>query len=252
MIVHIATIGVYANERVEYVITKRKADVIILVHTDINIDYVDNLQKKYESLGITVQCIQVDPWDYSDILGKILSKVVEFRDAEVEFNVSCGTRVMTAAYMAAVMIGSPAYFVTDRPLSESQTITDEALIVIRPFTLSMLTKPKRKILDALAAHDKGVRSQTELGSRTELGASSISKHLKQLELMCYVKRVVRKGKKIILITPLGRIILNLKKIRGERIWGCPLRSINSCHDTSSANSSLFISQRSESVCSTCS
>ena len=109
---HIATLGLYQNILVEYVITRRGADKVAIVYTKGNERNLDSIMERLEDNMIPVISRKVPPWDYHEVLSGILEIVSDHEDYDIEYNISCGTRVMTtAAYLAALFTDSPVYFV---------------------------------------------------------------------------------------------------------------------------------------------
>ncbi len=215
MILHIANVGIYANERIDHVLIRRGADKVILVYTEVNRKEVSQIREKLKEYLIPVDLVYVEPFDYEQVLSRILEEIAKHSDYRVEFNVSCGTRIMTAAScMAAVLVGSPVHFVCQ----DGDELPGK-LVTVHPLPRAMLTKPKKNILDRLVELGGTVNSQAELGTRVGLGVASISKHIKDLEQFNYVKRNKEKGKNKVVITDLGRVILQLKQARKERLWG---------------------------------
>ena len=199
---------------VEHVVTKRGADKIAIIYTEKNEEDLESIRKKHESKQVPVISRKVPAWDYHEILSTILEVVAEHEDYDIEFNISCGTRVMTAAaYMAAMFADAPVFFVMD---PDKEEVGD--IIEVQPVSVVMLTEPKRKILHRLNELGGKAKSQKALGSKTELGASSISKHLNSLDAAGYISRCQNGRKACVEITNLGRIILNLKTFRKDNIW----------------------------------
>ncbi len=211
---HIATLGLYHNILVEHVITRRGADKIAIIYTEGNEDDLDDIKRRHKTRRVPVISRKVPPWDYHEILSAILEVVHEHENYEIEFNISCGTRVMTAAaYMAAMFADAPVFFVMNPDKDEIGDI-----ITVQPVSVAMLSEPKRKILQRLIELGGKSKSQKALGSRTDLGASSISKHLNSLEAAGYILRYHDGRKTCVEITNLGKIVLKLKTFRKENIW----------------------------------
>jgi CRISPR locus-related DNA-binding protein len=214
MRLHIATLGLYHNMLVEHVITKRGADKIAIIYTEKNEEDLESIKKRHETKQVPVISRKVPPWDYHEVLSTILEVVHEHEDYEIEFNISCGTRVMSAAaYMAAMFADAPVFFVMD---PDKEEIGD--IIMVQPVSAVMLTEPKRKILQRLKELGGKSNSQKALGSRTDLKASSISKHLNSLDEAGYISRCQNGRKTRVEITNLGRIVLELKTFRKDNIW----------------------------------
>ncbi len=212
---HIATLGLYRNMLVEHVIARRGADKIAIVYTEKNEDDLEVMVKKLKSNKVPVITRKVLPWDYHDVLSTILEIVTNHEDYAIEYGISCGTRVMTtAAYLAALFTDSPVYFVKNPYADEI-----EGIIEVQPVSVALLTKPKKRILNGLESQGGSVNSQRDLGSRVELGASSISKHVTDLDAAGYISRSQNGQKRPIEITNLGRIVLNLKTFRKDNVWG---------------------------------
>jgi len=213
-ILHIATLGLFANQRVHHVLVRRKADKIAIIYTEKNMDEVGQIRDQYKAQGIEVISEKVNPFEFNEILTKILGIVAEHPDYKLEFNVSCGTKVMTsAAHMAALLTDSPVYFVD----SEGDEIGE--MRKLQPLSISVLTPPKRRILEELVEKGGTVEAQKELGTRMLLKAASISRHLNNLEAAGYIARGHRVHGKSISITDLGRAVLRIKQIRKQSVWG---------------------------------
>ena len=212
---HIATLGVHHNILVEYVITRRGADKVALIYTERNEEDLAAIRQEIEGNLVEVIPKKVLPWDYHNVLSTILEIVVENEEYEIEYNVSCGTRVMTAAaYLAALFTDSPVYFVKSTELEEIGDI-----IMVQPVSVALLSEPKKLILRKIEEGGGAFDSQSKLGTRADLKASSISKHLNTLEDAGYITRKRHGRKTRVEITNLGRIVLNLKAFRKGQVWG---------------------------------
>lgn len=211
---HVATLGLYQNILVEYVITRRGSDKVAIIYTEGNEEDLEGIQSRLEEKMVPVIARKVPPWDYHEILSAILEIVSEHEGYSVEFNISCGTRIMTtAAYLAALFTDSPVYFVMNPDKDEIGDI-----IEVQPVSVTLLSEPKKTILRKLEELGGSVDHQRVLGSRTELKASSVSKHLKSLEAAGYIRRGHHGRKTTVEITNLGRIVLNLKTFRKGKVW----------------------------------
>jgi len=211
---HIATLGLHQNILVEYVITRRGADKVAIIYTDENKEYLRGLEKRLGEKQVPVISSKVQPWEYYEVLSEILEIVAKHEDYNIEYNGSCGTRIMTSAlYLAALFTDSPVYFVKD-PGAELKG----DIIKVQPVSVALLTEPKKLILQKLEECGGSVDTQRELGSRADLKASSISKHLNDLEDAGYIIRRDYGTKTRVEITNLGRIVFNLKTFRQGNIW----------------------------------
>ena len=210
---HVATLGFYANEMVEYVLLRRGADRIVLVYTIENeIQYI-MLQQDLLKRGMEVIPCKVVPWQFEIILANILEEVTKHTDSKLEFHASCGTRVMTAAaQVAALLTESPILFV-EREMGG--TLGD--IIEIKPASLDKLTPRKREILAGIQELGGSV-TQNDLIKQIELQRSGLSKHLKGLLTAGYVVLESETRPKIYQISYLGRVILSLKQFRKMAIW----------------------------------
>lgn len=210
----IATLGLYANERIDHAVLKRGTDKIVVIYTEKNKDEVDDIRERYTGYGIPFDAKRVEPWNYDGVLSTLLEVVLAHPEYDVEFNISCGTRVMTsAAHMAALFTDTPVVFVIE---VDSNVIGH--IVEVQPISMSLLTPQKRIILQRIVDMGGIVESQRELGSCVEFGVSSISKHVKKLERAGYVQRYRRGRTKTIEITELGRVMLRLKQVRKGRVW----------------------------------
>lgn len=139
---HIATLGLYRNLLVEHVIAKLGADKIAIIYTEKNEDDLKRITKENKAKGIPVISRKVSPWNYREVLASVLDVVSQHEDYELEFNISCGTRVMTAAaHRAALFTDSPVFFVTE-PYSEQIG----EVVKVEPLSDAMLTTPKKNSL----------------------------------------------------------------------------------------------------------
>jgi predicted transcriptional regulator len=211
---HIATLGLHQNILVEYVITRRGADKVAIIYTEDNKEYLKGLEKRLKEKQVPVVSRKVPPWNYHEVLSEILEIVAEHEQYDIEYNMSCGTRIMTSAgYLAALFTDSPVYFVKD-PGAEKKG----EIIKVQPISVALLTEPKKIILQRLEECGGSVDTQRELGSRADLKASSISKHLNDLEDAGYIIRKDYGTKTRVEITNLGRIVFNLKAFRKGKVW----------------------------------
>jgi CRISPR locus-related DNA-binding protein len=212
---HIATLGLFRNMLVEHVIAKLGADKIVIIYTDENEEDLERIARENEAKEIPVISRRVDPWNYREVLSRILEVVSEHEDYELEYNISCGTRVMTAAaHRAALFTDSPVFFVTQPSANHIGPV-----VKVEPLSDAMLTEPKRNILKRLQDLGGSADSQRELGSREDLGASSISRHVNSLEKSGYIRKRQEGRRTRIELTDLGSVILNLKRHRKSAIWG---------------------------------
>jgi len=211
---HIATLGLYQNILIEYVITRRGADKVAIIYTEGNEADLEGIQERLERKMTPVIARKVPPWDYHEVLSTILEIVSEHEDYRIEYNISCGTRVMTtAAYLAALFTDSPVYFVM---YPGKNKIGD--IIKVQPVSVTLLSEPKKIILNKIEESGGSIKSQRVLGRRTDLKASSISKHLKSLEDAGYIRRSHNGRKTMVETTNLGKIVLNLKTFRKGKVW----------------------------------
>ncbi|NWF94515.1 MAG: MarR family transcriptional regulator [Candidatus Thorarchaeota archaeon] len=214
-VLQIATLGLYANERVDQVVLMKGADKLVLLYTEANKDDVVSFKERHAKAKHPIDAELVDPWGYESILATVLDIILRHKEYTVQFNISCGTIAMRAAcHMAAVLIEAPVYFV-----AETERDAGRPLVEVQPLSLSKLTAPKRTILSNLIRLGGHVQSQKELADVEGAHPSSISKHLKELESQKYIRRSREGGKKTIEITELGKVILRLKDARRDRVWG---------------------------------
>ncbi len=213
MILHIATLGLHANDRIGHVVIKRGADKVVLLYTAENKDTLESVLEPFKKAKIPVELMLVSAWSYNDILVAMLEVIAAHEKYTIEFNGSCGTRAMTAAVYAAAMItDSPVYLVPD-----SKELLDE-LIEVRPVSVAVLTPQKRHILERLERLGGSIKSNKELGTRISLNATSVSKHLSALARAGYVEQYRENGCLKTTITALGRAVLKIKQIGRQRKW----------------------------------
>ena len=210
---HVATLGFYANEMVEYVLLKRGADKIVLVYTIENEIQFILLRKDLTARGMTVIPCIVNPWKFELTLACILEEVTKHSDSIFEFHASCGTRVMSAAVqVAALLTESPILFV-ERELGG----TLGEIIEIEPASFDKLTVRKREILNGIQKLG-GKATQKDLIRLIGLQRSGLSKHLKGLLTAGYITLDEESHPKNYKISYLGRIIISLKQFRKTTMW----------------------------------
>ncbi len=210
-IVQIATLGIYANERVRYVSLKRQADEIVLLYSPENKEQMEEIVRLYKQDRLPIEVVCVKAWKYESILAEILELIVKKQKKNhiFEFNISCGTTPMrVACHMAAVLTHSQVHFVSEK---DGDLVGE--LETAQPLSFSQLTTPKKNILMHLVDEGGCIKSQRELGSRVNLHASSISRHVKDLMKFGYLTTITKSGKNMIQITDLGRAIIRLKQVR---------------------------------------
>jgi DNA-binding MarR family transcriptional regulator len=201
--VQIATVGKHETGRLEFVLYRTESDKLIILHTETTKKQAKNIKEKVEK-RLPVELVNVEPWDYHDVLGKALDVAYRNRNCDLRFNPSLGTRVMTSALiMAAMFTNSPVYLVKE------QNGKPVDIVEVLPIRRTMLTEPKKNILKKLLSEGDCVPSQKELGSRTSLAASTISGHVRDLEDAGYISRSKGSEGNVICITNLGRIVLRV-------------------------------------------
>ncbi|MBS3793990.1 MAG: MarR family transcriptional regulator [Candidatus Thorarchaeota archaeon] len=201
--VQIATVGKHETGRLQFVLYRKESDKLIMLHTETTRTQAESIKEKVET-RLPVELVSVEPWDYHDVLGNALDAAYRNRACELRFNPSLGTRVMTSALiMAAMFTNSPVYLVKEE---EGKPVD---VVDVLPIRRTMLTQPKKNILNKLLSERDCVSSQRELGSRTSLAASTISGHVRDLEDAGYVNRSKGPEGNVICITDLGRIVLRV-------------------------------------------
>jgi CRISPR locus-related DNA-binding protein len=214
MILQIATLGLFDNERVIHASTKRKVDKLVVISTEKNRDEIEQMAKDFKRRRIPFDHVEVDPLKFKPILAAVLDVVAKHPEYDVEFNVSCGTRIMAgAAHMAASVIGAPLIFVVTSDDEESYDMT-----ILGYPNDAILTAGRRKVLAALANMNGKSTSIKDLAAESGFSRGMATRHVNALNKAGYV---VKKGSRpvIVEITDIGKIILRLKQLRKERGWG---------------------------------
>ncbi len=214
MILQIATLGLFDNERVIYASTKRKVDKLVVISTEKNRDEVEQMMSDFTKRRIPFDYVEVDPIKFKPVLAAVLDVVATHPDYDVEFNVSCGTRIMAgAAHMAATVIGAPLIFVVNSDDGENYEMT----IWGNPFE-AILTSGRRKVLAALANMDGKSNSIKDLAEESGFSRGMATRHVNALYRAGYVNKSGSRPVTVE-ITDIGKIILKLKQLRKERGWG---------------------------------
>ena len=199
--IHIASLGFHRTQRVDYVIRHVGGNKLVILYSEQNFEQAEAVKDDI-CQTFTVELKKVDPWDYYDVLNKALEVVLDHFEWNIAFNPSLGTRVMTAALvMAAAYINAPIYLVVESDGEE------KGIRKIKPIKREKLTAPKKKILETIISMGGKIASAKELGTRVELGASTISGHLKDLREWRYISSKINQ----ISITNLGKTVFRLAK-----------------------------------------
>ncbi|MHA1137765.1 MAG: CRISPR-associated CARF protein Csa3 [Candidatus Thorarchaeota archaeon] len=213
MILQIATLGLFDNERVIHASTKRKVDKLFVISTEKNREEVETMASDFKLRRIPFDHVEVDPLNFKLVLVAVLDIVAKHPDYDIEFNVSCGTRIMAgAAHMAATVIGATLIFVVNSDDDKSY----EMSIIGYPND-AILTSGRRKVLAALTKINGKCSSITELAEKSGYSRGQCTRHVNALKRAGYVKK---KGHRPVTveITDIGRIVLRVKQLRKKRIW----------------------------------
>jgi CRISPR locus-related DNA-binding protein len=214
MILQIATLGLYDNERIVYAATKRRVDKLVVVSTEKNRDEVEKMRDEFEKSRIPFDTVEVDPRRFKPTLATILAVVTKHPEYEIEFNASCGTRIMASAiHMAASVIGAPLVIVEDAGEGQEYQTT-----IIGSPDDAILTEGRRTTLAALERMGGHCSSLKDLAEEAGLSRSMITRHKNALLRAGYV---ASKGSRPISIeiTDIGRVVLGVKQLRKKRGWG---------------------------------
>ena len=211
--IHVATLGLYSNEMIEYVLLRRGSDKIILVYTEESEIQFISIQRNLRKRGMDVFPCKVVPWQFEVTLAKILEEVTKHPESILEFHASCGTRVMTAAVQVAALITESSVLFVERELSGALG----RIIEIEPASIDKLTPRKRDILIGIQKLGGSV-TQKELVKDLSVQRSGISKHLKGLVAAGYVDSRAETRPKSYKISDLGRVILSSKQFRKMTVW----------------------------------
>lgn len=201
--VQIATMGKYQAGRLSFVLYKREWDELVILHSRLSEQNAKAIKGEVgEQLPVRLEV--VDPWNYRDVLAKALDVAYENRKATLNFNASLGTRVMTSALIMAAMFTDSSVFLIREDEGKATDI-----IEILPIKRTMLSEPKKNILRKLVASANDCILQQDIGSRASLSASTISGHLRELDLAGYITKTSGKMGNTICITRLGKIMLRV-------------------------------------------
>jgi CRISPR locus-related DNA-binding protein len=206
-------LGLYRNELVDHVLAIRGADKIVIIHTEGNEEDLERIRSDVRRRKIPFVSKKVPPWNFNKVLSDILEVVIEHEDYEVEYGISCGTRVMTAAaFRAALYTDSLVFFMTDPDKKEMGKI-----IHVEPISVTQLSQQKKKILNKLKELGGFVEKQSQLGSRNDLSAASISKHISNLASSGFVKTKKTGRGTQVQITDLGRTVSAMKEYNKGKV-----------------------------------
>ncbi|NWF94528.1 MAG: hypothetical protein HXY34_00125 [Candidatus Thorarchaeota archaeon] len=212
-IVHVAGLGFNEQGRIAYVIQNRGGQKLVLVHSKENLDDAIRVQEDLQKHGaFEVELICVDPWDYHDVLQKVIEVAIRHHKDDLRFNPSLGTRVMTSAlFVAANFTGSPVHLVKE----EKGIATD--VIDIYPVQRQTLSAIKKHILETLKAHEStGIESIMKLARLVKRSNASVSHHVDELSMWGYVETKREDRKVLVKITGLGAAVLRMAELWKKR------------------------------------
>ena len=198
---------------VERIAIRRRVDQLLLVFTRNQLEHAEYIMDKFSKLGIQTIPVRVTPSDFANTLSSILRALDNqtLDKYQVEFSVASGNTIMTLATVVAAAIVKASVL-----CNEENDIFE--ISEIWPAELVNLTHKKREILSFLESYDSAI-FQKDISKETGICQSSVSRHIRDLELAGYVTRVRIARKKHVQITVLGSTILHHKQIRKRRIWG---------------------------------
>lgn len=159
---YIATVGEH-NKPIEIGLVRHRVDKIVLLPSKDTMTYAKRLKTKIEkNYGITVEIVEVDPFDLFDVLQKTLKIIKNHEDYEPLINMSCGTRIMSiGAQLAADIEHGKVIYILYR---EGEPPTETIEIPTRK--LSLTKKLGQIPLAILKELKKGeAESITELAKR---------------------------------------------------------------------------------------
>jgi DNA-binding MarR family transcriptional regulator len=211
-VVQIAAVGKYQHDRLPWLMQLTKADAGILLYSEESKNFANEVKADLQKGGhFDVECHQVNPWDYNEILSIALDCAIHWlkQRYEVAFVPALGSRIMSAALMmAAAQLNKTAYLIKE----EKDKAFD--VIEIRPLHYKKLTKQKKTILYELMKKEC-VSAIRQLGTSDELGVSRSTKsgHIRDLEKWGYISLKQIWRSKEVCITHLGKIALKLAEYR---------------------------------------
>lgn len=209
-IIHVALLG--KQKAIEHLAVKRRFDELIIVYSKEKREPADSLIEQFSNYGITVHPVRVVSNDFNNILSSILSALNKrkFDEHRVEFSITSGHCIMTLAVcVAAAIVKASVICATESELPHFSEVW--------PSELVNLTHKKHEILEYLENLSNPI-TQKEISRRTGIRPSGVSRHLRDLELAGYIRRIRVARIKQVQITELGSAILHHKQLRKRRIW----------------------------------
>lgn len=208
--IHVALLG--KRKTIEHLAIRRSIDEMIIVFSNEKREIAENLIEQFSNLGIVIKPVIVVPTDFNNILASILLALDnrKFDEQQIEFSITSEHCIMTlAACVAAAIVKASVICAMG---SETLHLTE-----VWPSELVNLTHKKREILEYLETYDSPI-TQKEISRNTGIRQSSISRHLRDLELAGYIERNRVARIKQVQITDLGAAILHHKQLRKRRLW----------------------------------
>ncbi|TFH08622.1 MAG: ArsR family transcriptional regulator [Candidatus Thorarchaeota archaeon] len=197
---------------IERIVIRRRIDELFLVFSDVEHEFALPLIEKFSTLGMQVIPIHIQSLKFSNILSSILRALNHqtLDDYDVEFNVDSGNPVMIlAACIAAAILGASVL------CTEGNNVVE--ISELWPAKLVNITYKKRQILNFLENFNDSI-NQKDISGEIGICQSSISRHIRDLEIAGYVTRTRVAKKKVVKISELGSTILHHKQLRKRRIW----------------------------------
>ncbi|MBD3407824.1 MAG: winged helix-turn-helix transcriptional regulator [Candidatus Lokiarchaeota archaeon] len=205
-IVQVVSVDTGNFEAVQCILLQRKCSIVVFVHSAELREYVLQIKNDFRKL-VDTDSYQVQPVDYHDILSTLLDIAYLYRESEVHFAPCSSNQIMVTAFCMAAQYSESILHLTvlGKPADSQYHLVD-----LFPKKRQMLTKPKKNILkQILSKPNEQITSNKELGSRTDLEASSISEHVRDLRDAGYVEVQKHGRRRITRITALGKVILKI-------------------------------------------
>lgn len=189
-------------------------DQLVLLYSERTIEVAQKIKQRIDDVAISRVCelVRVNPFDFQEILLKIVLIKKKNITAEIIVNITGGTNIMcSAALLACFTIGARAFYVKEDVEKKGGRLSEFIVdIPVPKVSFDSLHPSQQKILKIL--QDRGGRLPTankELSEALERTPGNLSYLLRNLKKKGLIELEIQGRKKEAILTNAGRLFAEL-------------------------------------------